>query len=414
MSSKRHSYTVRFKLNVIRHAEENNNAKTARKYSISEKLVRDWKKSKELLQASRPTSRSRRHKNPQWPKLETQLKSWIIIQREQGIAVSVELIKLKAREIAAEFTEFKSNFKASSSWANAFMKRHGLSLRAKTSTGQKLPDNWEEKLNSFLNFVHLKITDVEKSQLGNMDEVPVTFDMPSNYTVHPKGSNAVRIKTTGNEKTGFTVVLCVMADGSKLKPMIIFKRKTLPKKEIFPADVIIQANEKGWVDEPMMKIWISEVWAKRPGSFFKPKSMLILDSARAHITDSVKEVLSKNSKLAVIPGGLTSKVQPLDLCVNRSFKNMLRKEWNAWMTSFESQILTKGGKIKRPSYSTIALWVSKSWKALKTHVILNGFRKAQICEGDIFENIQEQEEFEELSSVYDEGFTGFGNGFTDY
>jgi len=43
-----------------------------------------------------------------------------------------------------------------------------------------------------------------------MDEVPLTFDVPSNKTVDVKGVKTIMIKTSGNEKTRYTCscVLC--------------------------------------------------------------------------------------------------------------------------------------------------------------------------------------------------------------
>ena len=49
--------------------------------------------------------------------------------------------------------------------------------------------------------------------------------------------------------------------------MEIFKRKTLPKGN-FPDGVVVKANEKGWMDENLMRAWINEVFIKRPGGFF--------------------------------------------------------------------------------------------------------------------------------------------------
>ncbi len=54
------------------------------------------------------------------------------------------------------------------------------------------------------------------------------------------------------------------------------------------------------------------------------KSLLIYDSARAHITDDVKNMAKNFSQIAVIPGGLTKKLQPLDLTANKSFKSKLK------------------------------------------------------------------------------------------
>jgi len=41
-----------------------------------------------------------------------------------------------------------------------------------------------------------------------MDEVPLTFDVPSNKTVDVKGAKTMMIKTSGNVKTRCSCVLC--------------------------------------------------------------------------------------------------------------------------------------------------------------------------------------------------------------
>ena len=66
-----------------------------------------------------------------------------------------------------------------------------------------------------------------------MDEVPLTFDIPSIKRVDVKGAKTIMIKTSGNEKMRYTVVLACCADGTKLPYLLIFKRKTLPK-DVFP------------------------------------------------------------------------------------------------------------------------------------------------------------------------------------
>jgi len=41
----------------------------------------------------------------------------------------------------------------------------------------------------------------EIRQLWNMDELPLTFDVPLNKTVDVKGAKTIMIKTSGNEET---------------------------------------------------------------------------------------------------------------------------------------------------------------------------------------------------------------------
>ena len=81
-----------------------------------------------------------------------------------------------------------------------------------------------------------KKADFPLGRIGKMDETPMCFDMPSSSTLHKKGDKTVIIWTTGHEKTHFTVVLACTADGGKLPPMVIFKRKTAPKDKLCNGD----------------------------------------------------------------------------------------------------------------------------------------------------------------------------------
>ena len=53
--------------------------------------------------------------------------------------------------------------------------------------------------------------------------------------------------------------------------------------------------------------------------------MLVLDSFRGHLTDSVKGKCRKEKcDMVVIPGGMMGMLQPLDVSINRPFKANLR------------------------------------------------------------------------------------------
>ncbi|PIO54480.1 hypothetical protein TELCIR_24156 [Teladorsagia circumcincta] len=108
-----------------------------------------------------------------------------------------------------------------------------------------------------------------------------------------------------------------------------FKRKTLPK-EPFNENVILNANDKGWMNENLMKGWIDEIWLQRPNaSTQQGSSALILDAASFHQTEVTTEVtkpcLQQYSRIIMIPGGITKLLKPLDISVNKSFKSNTRK-----------------------------------------------------------------------------------------
>ena len=111
--------------------------------------------------------------------------------------------------------------------------------------------------------------------------------------------------------------------------MVILKRKTLPKINN-KHGVVASAQQKGWMDADQTKIWIEKVkvWRSRLGGLGRRRGLLVYDVFEAHVTESVKAAIAReNTNLAVIPGGLTSLLQPLDVSLNKPFKDNVRKRW---------------------------------------------------------------------------------------
>lgn len=200
-------------------------------------------------------------------------------------------------KLAKSNPDTSKDFKATRGWCNRFMNRKGLVLRRRTKIAQKLPCDLESKITSFQRYI-IQIRrnhNFPLTCIGNMDETPMNFDMISNRTVEAKGSKTILVKTTGHEKTHFTVVLSCMADGTKLKPMIIFKRKTMPKVK-FPAGVYVHMHENGWMDEGGVKLWLEHIWSRRPGGLRKERSLLVWDMFRPHLNKLVKKCLKKHNR----------------------------------------------------------------------------------------------------------------------
>ena len=72
----------------------------------------------------------------------------------------------------------------------------------------------------------------------------------------------------------------------------------------------------GWMDGEGMKLWLEKVWSKCPGGLLKEPSSVVCDQFKAHVTESTKRLATKlKMHLAVIPGGLTSQLQPLTFII---------------------------------------------------------------------------------------------------
>ena len=70
------------------------------------------------------------------------------------------------------------------------------------------------------------------------------------------------------------------------------------------------------------------------------------DQFKAHVTESTKRLTTKlKIYLAVIPGGLTSQLQSLDVSV-KPFKGFMHEEWAKWIEA-QTHHVTPAGKVKR-------------------------------------------------------------------
>jgi len=70
------------------------------------------------------------------------------------------------------------------------------------------------------------------------------YDVPSNKTVDVKDAKTIMIKTSGNERMRYTVVLACCADGTKLPTLLILKRKLLPE-DVISHGINVHVHSKG-------------------------------------------------------------------------------------------------------------------------------------------------------------------------
>lgn len=96
---------------------------------------------------------------------------------------------------------------------------------------------------------------------------------PTNQIVEWKGVKNVTVKTSGQKKTHFTVILSCCSDEIKLLPLLIFIRKTCPKNNCLK--VCLYMFTHGWMDEGGMKLWIDKIWSMYPRRLLKKPFVLV-------------------------------------------------------------------------------------------------------------------------------------------
>ena len=184
------------------------------------------------------------------------------------------------------------------------------------------------------------------------------------------------------EKEGFTVGLAVSADGRKYPALIVFKgnQKTgvlsnkIMQKLNAPDNVQIKSTKSAWWNEELDLQWIDLCFPTG-----EERKVLIRDQATQHKTDSSKTLLEERNVLQIfIPVGMTGQLQPLDVGVNKPFKQFYRDEYHAWRTKNNSK--TKKGYLKQPSRQDFINFVSVAWDKITVDCIRNSFLKSGITD----------------------------------
>ena len=109
------------------------------------------------------------------------------------------------------------------------MRRNGLSLKWKISVAHKDPSWFIDQLVSYvLHTWRLAAKyNYSSSNIIAMDEKPVWADMVCGATTDNTGARTVTMKSSGNEKYQVSVCLIAKADGTDLKPFIVFKMQNM-------------------------------------------------------------------------------------------------------------------------------------------------------------------------------------------
>ena len=139
------------------------------------------------------------------------------------------------------------------------------------------------------------------------------------------------------------------------------------------------------------------------------RALLVWDSFRGHLTDAVKDLLARrNVDVAVIPGGLTSNLQPLDKCINKPFKAKLRMLYETWMVNGPFTY-TPSGKKRAPSKELVLTWINRARNGIPKDLIGKSFKSCGIAnEPDGSEDDavweEEDEETEDAEEIIDNEF----------
>ncbi|RPA99742.1 hypothetical protein L873DRAFT_879987 [Choiromyces venosus 120613-1] len=157
---------------------------------------------------------------------------------------------------------------------------------------------------------------------------------------------------SGWDKRQGTIQFTVFADGiPRVKPLIFFRGKglrasILAELKEYDQRVIVKFNPTAYANIQNMVEWLDEQLV--PALEDRP-TLLALDLFGGHKMDKVLDTMKANDITpSVIPGGCTGLVQPLDVSINRTFKDTLKESLEMKLDKIEreeEEIIEAGGRL---------------------------------------------------------------------
>ena len=159
-----------------------------------------------------------------------------------------------------------------------------------------------------------------------------------------------------------------------------------------PHDFIVEYSDKSWMNAKIMKRWVSDVLAPHAKKLPSGKmGVIIMDNHQSHIDAEVLEKIKKlNYQVELLPANTTGNLQPLDLGVNKPFKDIYSAKWQFWFedvmnnnmikTETKSKSKSKTMGYISPSKELCVSWIHKAIKEVSTETIRNAW--------NIYRNLQ--------------------------
>jgi hypothetical protein len=260
-------------------------------------------------------------------------------------------------------------------------------LRRVTQYGRRLPDEVEAIKRDFItNFWNMcNHYPYTEDTIINIDQTGVFFENPRKITLAHQGAKQAPI-LSGKLAVRATAVLAITMAGQKLKPYVIFKGISGPRSRItntlrnLQNEIECSVQKNAWVDTTEMIKYIDMVLAPFMQNHLGSRCLLILDNFSVHLSSLVREKLSSlNIDPLYVPSGMTGFLQPLDISVNKPFKDELKSLYTQWLMSRVEPGIEDPRRPK-PRRENIVDWIWRAWIKIHQHVIIGSF--------SIFHNIE--------------------------
>lgn len=156
-------------------------------------------------------------------------------------------------------------------------------------------------------------------------------------------------------------------------------------------EIIVSCQKKAWCTSDIYLNWLKEIFYNYELFIAKHKCYLIMDKAPSHVDKNIlNELKEKKVIYSLIPGGMTRFLQPLDIGVNKQFKDLMKREYLEYVSNVvtNNEIIIENKFKYNDKYKNltkadierqnIIRWVYKVWtneKLITKESIVKSFKK---------------------------------------
>ena len=128
-------------------------------------------------------------------------------------------------------------------------------------------------------------------------------------------------------------------------------------------------QQKAWIDECTFLEWIRKVWG--PFCAGKSSTYLLMDECTVHLISSCLDAIQDcGTEVDFVIQGYTSKLQVLDVGINKPFKGYVRQSYEEFMVENHGRKLTHLDVAKR---------ITSAWNKIKTASICHTWESIGIA-----------------------------------
>jgi len=252
----------------------------------------------------------------------------------------------------------------SNGWLEKFKRRHNISERTRHGEASSVD---EGLLAEQLVAVQAIAAQFHASNTYNCDESGLLWKV-----VPDKGQATESIPGTKVEKARITAHFCCNADGSHKLPLWFIGKHRKPRC-FGAANINLNSlgcywryNNKAWMRTDIMIEWLYWFDQQVTGR----KVLLLMDNFSAHVAavEALQMRPLQNTVICWLPPNATSKVQPLDQGIIRTWKAYYRKQWLVYMVD---QFEAGKNPLKTTNVLKAIRWSIQAWQTVSETTITN-------------------------------------------